>query len=107
MWYVVLPPTGLKSCRSCQGAEVLDVKSKNGRSVITEAEMNEWVEGVTWMVGTMTIDETGGTAHETDEIVESREVQVEIEDAEGRVAKLSMKDGQVEEITNGSTASSI
>ena len=85
---------------------MLDIKNKSGRSAITEAEMNEWAEGVNWMVGVMTIDDTGGTAQETDEIVESGDVQVEIQDAEGRVAKLSMKGGQAEEVKNGSTASS-
>jgi len=88
------------------GAEVLDIKNKSGRSAITEAEMNEWAEGVTWMVGVMNVDDTGGAAQETDEVVESEDVQVEIQDAEGRVAKLNMKDGQVEEIKNGSTLSS-
>ena len=85
---------------------MLDVKNKNGRSAITNAEMNEWTEGVTWMVGVMSVDDSGGAAQETDEVVESGDVQVEIQDAEGRVAKLSMKDGQVEEIKDGSTLSS-
>ena len=85
---------------------MLDVKNKNGRSAITEAEMNEWAEGVTWMVGAMSVDDSGGTTQEADEAVESGDVQVEIQDAEGRVAKLSMKDGQVEGIKNSSTFSS-
>ena len=85
---------------------MLDIKNKNGRSAITDAEMNEWTEGVTWMVGVMSVDDSGGAAQETDEVVESGDVQVEIQDAEGRVAKLSMKDGQVEEIKDGSTLSS-
>ena len=84
---------------------MLDIKNKSGRSAITEAEMNEWAEGVTWMVGVMSVDDSGGAGQETDEVVESRDVQVEIQDAEGRVAKLNMKDGQVEEIEKGSTFS--
>lgn len=52
------------------------------------------------MVGVMSVDDSGGAAQETDEVVESGDVQVEIQDAEGRVAKLSMRDGQVEEIKN-------
>ena len=84
---------------------MLDVKNKSGRSAITEAEMNEWAEGVTWMVGAMSVEDLGGTPRETDEVVEAGDVQVEIQDAEGRVAKLSMKDGQVEGIKNGSTFS--
>lgn len=82
---------------------MLDVKNKSGRSIITEAEMNEWAEGVTWMVGVMTVGDAGGVPQETDEVVESEDVQVEIQDAEGRVAKLIMKDGGVEEGNDGST----
>ena len=85
---------------------MLDIKNKSGRSAITEAEMNEWAEGVTWMVGVMSVSDSGGAAQETDEVVESEDVQVEIQDAKGRVAKLSMKDGQVEEIKSDSTFSS-
>ena len=85
---------------------MLDIKNKSGRSAITEAEMNEWAEGVTWMVGVMSVGDSGGAAQETDEVVESEDVQVEIQDAEGRVAKLSMKDGQVEGIKSDSTFSS-
>ncbi|KAF9649492.1 ankyrin [Thelephora ganbajun] len=88
------------------GPSVLDVKNKSGRSAITGAEMNEWTEGVTWMVGVMSVDDSGDTAQETDEVVESEDVQVEIQDAEGRIAKLSVKDGQVEEIKNDSAFSS-
>ena len=89
----------------CLGPGILDVRNKSGRSAITEAEMNEWAEGVTWMVGVMSVDDSGGGAQETDEPVESGDVQVEIQDAEGRVAKLSVKEGQVEEIKNSSTVS--
>ena len=84
---------------------MLDVKNKNGRSAITEAEMNEWAEGVTWMVGAMSVDDSGGTTQEADEAAESGDVQVEIQDAEGRVAKLSVKDGQAEGIKDSSTFS--
>ena len=66
--------------------------------------MSEWAEGVTWMVGVMSVGESGGSAQETDEVVGREEVQVEIQDAEGRVAKLNMKDGQVEEIKNASSS---
>jgi len=65
--------------------------------------MNEWAEGVTWMVGVMSVDDSGGAAQETDEVVESGDIQVEIQDAEGGVAKLNMEDGRVEEIKRGST----
>ena len=82
---------------------MLDIKNKSGRSAITEAEMNEWAEGVTWMVGIMSVDDSGGGVQETDEVVESRDVQVEIQDAGGGVAKLNMEDGRVEEIKRGST----
>jgi hypothetical protein len=82
------------------GAGVLDVKNRSGRSAISEAELNEWAEGVTWMVGVMTVDDTGGAAQDADKI---GDVEVEVQDAEGRVAKLSVKDGQVEEVESSST----
>ena len=85
---------------------MLDVKNKRGRSAITEAETNEWAEGVTWMVGVMSVGNSGGAVQETDETVECDDVQVEIQDAEGRVAKLNMKDGQVGGIKIASTPSS-
>lgn len=84
---------------------MLDAKNKSGRSAITEAEMNEWADGVTWMVGAMSVDDSGGAAKETDEVVESGDVQVEIQDAEGRVAKLNVKDGQVGGVKTGSNLS--
>ena len=58
------------------------------------------------MAGVMTFDDTRGAAQESDEVVESEDVQVEIQDAEGGVAKLSIKDGQVREVREGSTISS-
>ena len=88
------------------GVGVLDIKNKSAQSAITEAEMNEWVEGVTWMVRVMTVDDARGAAQESDEVVESEDIQVEIQDAGDRVAKLSMKDGQVVEFKEGSTISS-
>ena len=57
------------------------------------------------MVGVMSVGDSGGSAQETDEVVGSEDVQVEIQDAEGRVAKLNMKDGQVEEMKGASTLS--
>ena len=66
--------------------------------------MNEWAEGVTWMVGVMSVGGSGGAAQETDEVVGPEHVQVEIQDAEGRVAKLNMKDGQVGEINDASAS---
>ena len=55
------------------------------------------------MVGIMTVDDAGGAAQEADEVVESEDVQVEIQDAEGRVAKLSVKGGEVEGVKKRST----
>ena len=66
--------------------------------------MNEWAEGVTWMVGVMSVCDSGGAAQETDDVVESEDVQVEIQDAEGRVAKLSMKGGQAEGMKGNTTS---
>ena len=53
------------------GVEMLDIKNKSGRSTITEAEMNKWAEGVTFVVGIMTVDDARGAAQASDEVVES------------------------------------
>ena len=46
-----------------------------------------------------------GGAQDSDGVVESEDVQVEIQDAEGRVAKLSVKYGQAKDIREGSIIS--
>lgn len=106
MWCVVHDSRWIRGHQfilSDLGAAVLDIKNKSGRSAITEAEMNEWAEGVTWMVGVMTVDNAASATQETDEVVESEDVQVEIQDAEGRIAKLNVKDGRVEQVEEEST----
>ena len=87
------------------GVGVLDIKNKSGRSAITEAEMNEWAEGVTWMVGVMAVDDARSAAQESDEVVESEDVQVAIQDTAGRVAKLCVKYREAKDIRAGSTIS--
>lgn len=86
------------------GLEVLDIKNSNGRSVITEAEMTGWEEGVNWMMSVMSVDVK---EQEGDEVLEDvpTEVEVEIEDAEGRIAKINIGAGgagEVREVKGGS-----
>jgi len=74
---------------------VLDIRNSNGRSVITEAEMGGWEEGVNWMMGVMSVDVK--EEQEGDEVVEDasagNDVEVEIQDSEGRIAKMSLSGG--------------
>lgn len=76
-------------CSDCLGPGVLDIKNSNGRSVITEAEMIGWEEGVSWMMTVMSVDTK---EQEGDEVLEegSTDVEVEIQDAEGRIAKMNL-----------------
>ncbi|KAH9935183.1 ankyrin [Epithele typhae] len=79
------------------GADLIDIKNAAGRSPLGEAENAGWDDGARWLVEVMKLDEgsvKGESANEKDD-EELREaaaagVEVEIEDAEGRVAKMTI-----------------
>ncbi|KAH6914076.1 cytoplasmic protein [Coprinopsis sp. MPI-PUGE-AT-0042] len=73
------------------GVDLIDIKNKAGHSPLAEAEFSGWDEGAKWLVEVMKLDpEANG--QETDEPVSvgAHDVEVEIEDANGQVAKLSL-----------------
>ncbi|KAF8591072.1 ankyrin [Ramaria rubella] len=79
------------------GATLIDCKNVAGRSPLGEAECAGWDEGAQWLVGQMTLDDTGGVAGGKEEEGDGEElepevgqIEVEIEDAEGGVAKMSL-----------------
>lgn len=72
------------------GIELIELKNKAGLSPLGEAEMAGWEEGAQWLVGVMKLDTGGEKDSETDETVENQEVQVEIEDADGQIAKMTI-----------------
>ncbi|TRM68842.1 ankyrin repeat-containing domain protein [Schizophyllum amplum] len=77
------------------GARLIDVKDGLGRSPLGVAEQSGWDEGARWMVERM--DLSAGTAEEgdaaedgADEKVDGHDIEVEIEDAEGGIARMAI-----------------
>lgn len=73
------------------GANLIDIKNTAGRSPLGEAELAGWDEGAKWMVEVMKLE--GGPQEEQEDIRASDVadvIEVEIEDADGEVAKMSL-----------------
>ncbi|KAI0310785.1 ankyrin repeat-containing domain protein [Amylostereum chailletii] len=75
------------------GPDLIDIKNAAGRSPLGEAEIAGWEEGAKWMVGKMRLDDGGAGAGadaegDAKEVVDA--VEVEIEDADGQVAKMTL-----------------
>jgi len=73
------------------GIDLIDIKNAVGRSPLGEAEMAGWQEGAKWLVQVMNIDaedlkEDGGD----DVIDDAQDMEVEIEDADGQVARMKI-----------------
>jgi hypothetical protein len=84
------------------GVDLIDIKNEAGRSPLGEAEMAGWQEGAKWLVGVMKLD-THEVKEEGDEVIDdSQDVQVEIEDADGQVAKMTIGGGGELETDNKS-----
>lgn len=76
------------------GAALVDIRNAAGRSPLGEAENAGWEEGAKWMVEIMSLDENeamgNGNGDATVDPAELRDVEIEIEDADGQVAKMSL-----------------
>lgn len=87
------------------GIDLIDIKNAAGRSPLAEAEMAGWDEGAKWLVQVMNLDsEKGVNEGEADgdedeatgddgAVPGTQDVEVEIEDAEGRVARMTISGG--------------
>lgn len=78
------------------GIDLIDIKNAAGRSSLGEAELVGWEAGAKWLAQMMGLDQRHGegTMEEAEETVDmdsSQDIQVEIEDADGRVAKMSLE----------------
>lgn len=82
---LVLHPQGL-------GKDLIDIKNDAGRSPLGEAENVGWDEGAAWLVQMMNLDDGQGEelAAGEEDIDANNVVEVEIQDAEGRVAKMKL-----------------
>ena len=85
------------------GVDLIDIKNAAGHSPLAEAEFSGWEEGAKWLVEVMKLDPEGN-GQETDDtaVAGDQDVQVEIEDANGQVAKLSLSSNSAS--SNTSTA---
>jgi uncharacterized protein len=99
--------------------DLIDIKNKAGRTPIGEAELAGWDEGASWLVSVMKLDSattTAATAEDDnvgadDERIGGEEVdiEVEVEDAEGQITRMSMKtdgtgDSKLSELPSAASA---
>jgi len=75
------------------GAGLIDIKNKAGRSPLAEAEMTGWDEGAKWFVEVIRLDPEQGESVKDDEddgVLAGNDVQVEIQDLNGQIAKMAI-----------------
>lgn len=76
------------------GTGLIDIKNKAGRSPLAEAEMAGWDEGAKWFVEVMKLDSEQGESAEDDKdggILAEKDI--EIQDADGQIAKMTIGGG--------------
>ncbi|KAF8963628.1 cytoplasmic protein [Flammula alnicola] len=79
------------------GRDLIDIKNKAGHSPLGEAENAGWEEGAKWFVEVMNLDPEASAEQlaEDDAPLDTedgsnRDIEVEIEDADGQVAKMTI-----------------
>lgn len=73
---------------------MIDIKNSAGISPLGEAERTGWDEGAKWLVEMMRLDTDEIKEEDGNEVVDgAQEVEVEIEDADGKVAKMTIGGG--------------
>jgi len=73
------------------GIDLIDIKNSAGRSPMGEAEMAGWEEGSKWLVEMMRLDSDDLEESDRNKVIDgTQDVEVEIEDADGQVAKMSI-----------------
>jgi len=78
------------------GVDLIDIKNRAGLSPLGEAENAGWDEGAKWLVEMMKLDsqsgddpkEEVGDVNEEDSITTGGDVEIEIQDADGQVARM-------------------
>jgi hypothetical protein len=79
------------------GANLIDQKNKAGRTPLGEAEMAGWEEGAQWMVSVMNLTTNSSAPTEEDEEdveFDGKDIEVEIEDADGGIARMTLQSGK-------------
>jgi len=86
------------------GIDLIDIKNEAGKSPLGEAEMAGWQEGAKWLVEVMKLDTDEVKEEDGDEVIDdSQDVEVEIEDADGQVAKMKISGGGEREADGSSS----
>ena len=72
------------------GVNLIDIKNAAGRSPLGEAENVGWEEGARWFVEVMNLDDADKGEEELRPAEGVDNVEVEIQDAEGQIAKMTI-----------------
>jgi ankyrin repeat protein len=77
------------------GSGLIDMKNAAGRSPLAEAEMMGWDEGTSWLAEMMSLEGRSNPSEEQEariavDIDPTQDIEVEIEDADGRVARMTL-----------------
>ncbi|KAI0364955.1 ankyrin, partial [Pilatotrama ljubarskyi] len=72
------------------GVDLIDIKNSAGRSPLGEAETVGWEEGAKWFVQVMNLDGGGKEEEELHPAEGAENIEVEIQDAEGQVARMTL-----------------
>ena len=72
------------------GINLIDIKNAAGRSPLGEAENVGWEEGAKWFVEVMNLDDGAKGEEELHPAEGAENIEVEIQDAEGQVAKMTI-----------------
>jgi len=74
------------------GLDLIDIKNAAGRSPLAEAENAGWDEGAKWLVEKMHLETDKASSEEVDDtpIDAGQNIEVEIEDADGKIAKMTI-----------------
>ncbi|EKM53716.1 uncharacterized protein PHACADRAFT_260204 [Phanerochaete carnosa HHB-10118-sp] len=76
------------------GVGLIDIKNAAGRSPFGEAENAGWNEGAKWFVEVMDLDDAAKGEEELVPAEDADQIEVEIQDADGQVAKLKISSQQ-------------
>ncbi|KAH0828965.1 cytoplasmic protein [Lanmaoa asiatica] len=71
------------------GVDMIDIKNAAGRSPLGEAEIAGWDDGARWFVQVMKLNE-GKVEEEEEPLDPSQAIEVEIQDANGQVARMTI-----------------
>lgn len=75
------------------GRDLIDIKNVAGHTPLGEAENAGWEEGAKWFVEVMNLEADGSKEEDATldtEDGDNRDIEVEIEDADGQIAKMTI-----------------